>query len=163
MSSRLTQVLLGLSLLLNCFVLAGFVYRTWIAPPFVQHGEPPPRRGGPVEMVMQDLQLTDAQRAAFRGVVDKYAEQRHQRWGEIQKLRDGMQAELQKPQIDLAKVDSLVDEMTKLRGEQFKQNMAALAEITPQLTDEQRARLHKLFTERFGRRPERPEDRRPPK
>ena len=33
MSSRLTQLLLALSLLLNCFALAGFVYRSWIAPP----------------------------------------------------------------------------------------------------------------------------------
>ncbi|MEA2853200.1 MAG: hypothetical protein QOE02_3219, partial [Rhodospirillaceae bacterium] len=33
MSSRLIQVLLALSLLLNTFVLAGFVYRSWIEPP----------------------------------------------------------------------------------------------------------------------------------
>lgn len=165
MSSRLAQVLLGLSLLLNCFVLAGFVYRTWIAPPFPMHGGPPPRRGGPVELVMQDLGLSETQRTAFRAVIDKYADQRRQRWGEIQKLRESMLTELQKPQIDLAKVDSLVEDMTKLRAEQFKQNMATLAEITPQLTDQQRDRLHKLFAERFGRRPPppRPEGGRPPK
>jgi len=33
MSSRLIQVLLALSLLLNTFVLVGFVYRSWIVPP----------------------------------------------------------------------------------------------------------------------------------
>ena len=33
---RLIQVLLALSLLLNTFVLAGFVYRSWIAPPAVR-------------------------------------------------------------------------------------------------------------------------------
>ena len=43
MSSRLTQVLLALSLLLNCFVLAGFVWRTWIEPPALHRaGGPPP-------------------------------------------------------------------------------------------------------------------------
>ena len=38
MSPRLIQLLLGLSLLLNCFVLAGFVYRSWIAPPVFDFG-----------------------------------------------------------------------------------------------------------------------------
>ena len=33
MTSRWLQILLGLSLLLNAFVLAGFVWRTWIEPP----------------------------------------------------------------------------------------------------------------------------------
>ena len=70
MTSRLIQILLGLSLLLNTFVLAGFVYRSWIAPPFDMHGMPPPPRGAPglpgqpggprlnpVEMVVRDLDL----------------------------------------------------------------------------------------------------------
>ena len=43
MSSRLIQLLLALSLLLNTFVLVGFVYRSWIEPPaFERHAPPPP-------------------------------------------------------------------------------------------------------------------------
>ena len=41
MGGRLIQLLLAMSLLLNTFVLAGFVYRSWIAPPF-DHAMPPP-------------------------------------------------------------------------------------------------------------------------
>ena len=40
MSSRLMQVLLALSLLLNTFVLAGFVYRSWIEPPAFERRAP---------------------------------------------------------------------------------------------------------------------------
>ena len=48
MSSRLMQVLLALSLLLNTFVLVGFVYRSWIAPPpfEARRAAAAPRPGG---------------------------------------------------------------------------------------------------------------------
>jgi Spy/CpxP family protein refolding chaperone len=151
MSSRLTQVLLGLSLLLNSFVLAGFVYRTWMAPPMPQHAGPPPRpRGGPIELLIQELHISADQRKALQSVLDRYGEQRRGRFREIQQIRESMAAELQKPQLDLAKVNPLVDHMQQLRGEGFKENMAVIAEILPQLSEEQRAEFHKLMAERFG-------------
>ena len=61
-----------------------------------------------------------------------------------------MAAELQKPQLDLAKVDPLVDRMQQLRGDGFKENMAVIAEMLPKLTEEQRTEFHKLMAERFG-------------
>lgn len=151
MSSRLTQVLLGLSLLLNCFVLAGFVYRTWVAPQFPPHAGPPPRpRGGPIEMLIQDLHVSDDQRKALKGALDRYGEHRRDRFREMQKLRESMAEELQKPALDLGKIDPLVDEMQQLRGELFKENMAVIAEMMTKLTDEQRDELHKIMAERFG-------------
>jgi Spy/CpxP family protein refolding chaperone len=150
MSSRLTQVLLGLSLLLNCFVLAGFVYRTWIAEP-ERAGPPPPRgRGGPIEMLMHDLKINADQRKALQGTIDKYGEHRRDRFRELQKLREAMAVELQKPQLDMAKIGPLVDQTQQLRGELFKENMAVIADMTPQLTEEQRTELHKIMAERFG-------------
>ena len=76
MSSRLTQVLLALSLLLNTFVLVGFVYRSWIAPPHVRAlptPPPPGQRPSALETVTHDLNLDDSQRQALRGVFDQYA------------------------------------------------------------------------------------------
>src|SRR5262245_20246347 len=101
MSSRLMQVLLGLSLLLNCFVLAGFVYRTWIAPPSAVHGGPPPQppgqRASPLEVLAQDLKLNDEQHKALQPVLDQYASGRRDRFREMQKIREQMMAEMQKP------------------------------------------------------------------
>jgi Spy/CpxP family protein refolding chaperone len=149
MSSRLTQVLLGLSLLLNCFVLAGFVYRTWIAEP--ERAGPPPRpRGGPIDMLIHDLKISEDQRKSLQGELDKYGEHRRERFREMQKVREAMAAELQKPQLDLAKINPLVDQMQQLRGDLFKENMAVIADMLPKLTADQQGELHKIMNERFG-------------
>ena len=152
MSLRFTQVLLGLSLLLNCFVLAGFVYRTWIAPPpFAEAGpRPAPPRGGPLEMLARDVKLDDAQRQALKGLFDRYADERHQRFRDIQKIRESMAEELSKPKFDMARLDSLVDQMTVLRTDLQKQNLAAIAELAAELRPDQRQRLHTILAERFG-------------
>src|SRR6187402_1554433 len=107
MSSRLTQVLLALSLLLNCFVLAGFVYRSWIDPPHWQG-----RMGGqsgyrsPLDALSQDLKLDDTQKQALKGLFEQYSTTRRDRFGEIQKVREAMSAELQKPEFDMTKIEA---------------------------------------------------------
>src|SRR5882762_498810 len=90
MSSRLIQVLLALSLLLNTFVLMGFVYRSWIEPPpFERHAPPPPgQRPSALETMTHDLNLDDGQRQGLRGVFEQYAASRRDRLREIQKLRE---------------------------------------------------------------------------
>lgn len=150
MSSRLTQFLLALSLLLNCFVLAGFVYRTWIAPPELPRMGPPPGRGGPLEMLSQALKLDEAQRKALHASFEKYAEQRRSRFHEIQQIREQMVTELKKPEFDMTQIDSLVDQMSKLRTEQQKENLASIAELAGQLRPDQRQHLHEILAERFG-------------
>ncbi|MBV8394232.1 MAG: periplasmic heavy metal sensor [Alphaproteobacteria bacterium] len=154
MSGRFTSLLLGLSLLLNCFVLAGFVYSTWIVPPEHRFGPPPGGPGGPprspLEALTQDLKLDDKQRDAVRGTLDQYAKNRHERFLEIGKLREQLVAELKKPDFDLARINDLVDQATKLRGELQKENLASIAQIAPQLTPEQRDRLHTLLADRYG-------------
>ena len=82
MSSRLMQLLLALSLLLNTFVLAGFVYRSWIEPPaFERHLPPPPpgQRPSQLETMAHDLNLDDGQRQALRTVFEQYSTTRRER------------------------------------------------------------------------------------
>ena len=160
MSSRLTQVLLALSLLLNCFVLAGFVYRSWIEPPHWQRRwRPPPGQPAlsPLEALAQDLKLDDSQKQALQPLFEQYsttpaatasARSRRcaRRWS----------AELQKPEFDMAKIDALVDQMTGLRAEQQKENLRSIAQLAPQLQPEQRDELHKILAERYGSPPARP-------
>jgi Spy/CpxP family protein refolding chaperone len=165
MSARLTQVLLALSLLLNCFVLAGFVWRTWIEPPpFHRAGGPPPgpRNMSPLEALAQDLELDTAQRQELRSVFDHYADARRDRFREIQKVRDAMVTELQKPDFDLAKIDPLIDQITELRRDAQKQNMRSIAELASKLKPAQRDKLHKILADRYGNPPWAAGNRPPP-
>src|SRR5262249_40183617 len=133
MSTRWLQLLLALSLLLNTFVLAGFVYRSWIMPPGFERGGPPPPPPGPrtsaLEMVTHELDLSDAQRQSLKAVFDQYATARRERVREIQKLREQIAAEYRKPTVDLARLDMLVDELTKLRAEFQKEMFRSLAQV----------------------------------
>ncbi|MGZ3340657.1 MAG: Spy/CpxP family protein refolding chaperone [Reyranella sp.] len=161
MSSRLIQVLLALSLLLNTFVLAGFVYRSWIEPPaFERHLPPPPppgQRPSPLEMMAHDLNLDDGQRQALRAVFEQYSATRRERLREIQKVREQIGAEYKNPTVDMARVDTLIDQLTKLRAEQQKEYLGSLNQLAAQLKPEQRDRMHQILAERlampFGQRP----------
>src|SRR5262245_49033507 len=155
MSPRLTQVLLALSLLLNCFALAGFVWRGWIEPPPVHRtgGPATPRGMSPLEALAQGLELDASQRQELKPILDRYAEARRDRFREIQKLRDAMVVELQKPDFDMAKIDPLIDQITQLRSEAQKQNMRSIAEMASKLKPEQRDKLHKILADRYGNPP----------
>ena len=151
MSSRLLQVLLALSLLLNTFVLMGFVYRSWIAPPQFERPTPPPpgQRPSALETVTHDLNLDDSQRQALRGVFDQYATTRRERLREIQKLRDQLSAEYRRPTIDMARVDMLIDQLTRLRADMQKETLRSFTQLETQLKPEQRERMHQVLAERL--------------
>ncbi|WP_289297065.1 periplasmic heavy metal sensor [uncultured Reyranella sp.] len=164
MSSRVIQALLGLSLLMNAFILAGFVYRSWIDPPSEWQGLPPPppprgapghpgQPGGPrlnpVEMVAQDLDLDGEQRKLMQTLFDQYAKARRDRLQDIQRFREQMSAELRKTSLDMAKVDALIDQVSRLRAEQQKETLRTLTQLDPALRPDQRERLQRLLVERI--------------
>lgn len=156
MSFRLTQVLLALSLLLNCFILAGFIYRSWVDPPPHWQGRvggPPPGQPGfrsPLDALSQDLKLDDTQKQALKGLFEQYSATRRERFGEIQKVREAMSTELQKPEFDMTKIDALVEQMSLLRADQQKENLRSISQLSPHLRPEQRDELHKILAERYG-------------
>ncbi len=161
MSSRLIQLLLALSLLLNTFVLVGFVYRSWIAPPpFERHMPPPPgppgSRPGPLDIVVHELDLDDAQRQALRGVFDHYSTMRRERLSEILKLREQIAAEYSRPATDIARVETLIDQLTKLRADLQKETLRSIFQLEPQLKPEQREHLHRILAERLAGPPRPP-------
>lgn len=159
MSSRLMQVLLALSLLLNTFVLVGFVYRSWIAPPAFERPMPPPpgQRPSPLEMMARDLNLDDGQRQALRSVFEQYSAARRERQREIQKVREQIAAEYKHPAVDMTRVDALIDQLTKARAELQKEYLGSLNQLAAQLKPDQRDHMHQILAERlampFGQRP----------
>lgn len=156
MVTRLPWLLLTLSLLLNLFVLTGFVYRTWIAPPAFEHRPPPPGgRPSLFSSLARDLDFDDKQRAALKALVDANVSTRQQHQHDLQQLRDELLAELGHPQPDTARLDLLVERSQTLRSDQQKAFFHMLAQLVPQLSAEQRERLQKMMAERmaFGGRP----------
>lgn len=158
MSLRITQVLLGLSLLLNAFVLAGFVFHSWIEPP-PRYAVGPRRWGNPLEALAQDLKVDDAQKKELQPLFDQYTNARRDRFHDIAKVREEMTAELQKPSFDMAKIDSLIGQMMALRVDGQKQNIRTIDQMAQKLRPEQRDELHKILAERYGR----PPGQRPPR
>jgi Spy/CpxP family protein refolding chaperone len=161
MNSRLLQVLLGLSLLLNTFVLVGFVYRSWIAPPPFEMHRPPPGMPGqpgapggprfnPVEMVAHDLVLDAEQRKVMQGLFDQYAKERRERLQAIGRLREQTSAEMVRTPLDLAKIDTLIDQVSQLRAEQQKETLRTLTQLQPSLRPDQLERFQKVLVERIA-------------
>jgi Spy/CpxP family protein refolding chaperone len=160
MSSRLMlQVLLTLSLMLNAFVLAGFVYRSWIVPPPFERQMPPPPppqqgqappRPSVLEMVTRDLDLDDRQLTSLKGVFEQYANVRRDRLRDIQKLREMLAAEYRRPTVDMARVDMLIDQLTRARAEQQKETLRSFAQLEAQLRPDQRERMHQILADRLA-------------
>src|SRR5258708_8987064 len=145
MSSRLIQVLLALSLVLTTFVRGGFVSRGWTEPPaFERHLPPPPpgQRPSPLETMAHDLSLDDGQRQALRTVFEQYSTTRRERQRDVQKVREQIAAEYKHPTVDMTRVDTLIDQLTKLRAEQQKEYLGSLNQLAAQLKPEQRDRMH---------------------
>lgn len=174
MTSRLVQILLGLSLLLNTFVLAGFIYRSWIEPPFDMHRMPPPPRGSPglpgqpggprlnpVEMVARDLDLDADQRKVMQELFDQYAKERRERLQAIARLREETGMEISRRPLDMAKIDTLVDQVSQLRAEQQKETLRTLTQLEPSLQPGQRERLQRLLVDRVASPPPPPPPRPP--
>ncbi len=171
MGPRVLQALLALSLLLNTFVLVGFVYRSWIEPPFGMHPPPPPHGGpgqpgrpagprfNPVEMVVRDLGLDGEQRQKMKDLFDRYANERRERLMEIQRVREQTGVEMGRTPVDMARIDDLIDQVSHLRAEQQKETLRTLLELQPSLRPDQRARLQELLVDRVAPPPPPP---RPP-
>ncbi|SEP50025.1 protein refolding chaperone Spy/CpxP family [Rhodospirillales bacterium URHD0017] len=155
---RLVTVALALSLLLNGFFVAGFVYRGWVAPlPFEQRlplppppAPPPPQaRPSALEIVAGDLNLDPRQRQALRGVFEQHAQVRRERSREMQKVREQIVAEYKRQPLDQARLAPLIDRMGELRADQQKETVHALSQMEAQLDPEQRVKMHQILVDRL--------------
>jgi Spy/CpxP family protein refolding chaperone len=156
---RLITVALALSLLLNGFFVAGFVYRGWVGPlpfeprmlPLPPPPPPPPPQARPsaLEIVAGDLNLDPAQRQALRGVFEQHTQVRRERSREMQKVREEIVAEYKRSPIDHNRLAPLIDRMGDLRADQQKETVRALAQMESQLDPEQRVKMHQILVDRL--------------
>ena len=164
---RLITVLLALSVLLNGFFVAGFVFRGWIAPlPFDQRMPPPPPPGGrlsALETVAGDLNLAPALRQELSGVFEQHAQVRRDRSREMQRLREQIVAEYRRIPLDQSRLDPLIDKLGDLRADQQKETLRALVQLETKLNPEQREKMHQILVDRLLSSPwSRPPGRSPP-
>ncbi len=153
---RLITVALALSLLLNGFFIAGFVYRGWVAPlPFEQRlplpPPPPPPPGGrpsPLEAVAGALNLDPGQRQTLQGVFEQHSLTRRDRSREIQQIREQIVAEYRRIPLDQSRLDLLIDKLGDLRADQQKETLRALVQLEAQLNPEQRVKMHQILVDR---------------
>jgi Spy/CpxP family protein refolding chaperone len=148
---RLITVALALSLLLNAFFIAGFVFRGWIAPlPFEQRVAPTPgSRPSALETVAKEVNLDEKQRQALRGIMEQHAKVRRERADEMQKVREQIVDEYRRTPLDQARLDPLVDKLGDLRAEQQKETVRALMQFEAELSPQQRERMHQVLVDRL--------------
>ncbi len=154
---RLITVALALSLLLNGFFVAGFLYRSWVAPlPFEQRlplpqpsPSPPGGRLSPLEAVAGALNLDPGQRQTLQGVFEQHSQTRRDRSRDIQQIREQIVAEYRRIPFDQARLGSLIDKLGDLRADQQKETLRALAQLEAQLNPEQRVRMHQILVDRL--------------
>lgn len=150
---RLITVALALSLLLNAFFVAGFVFRGWIAPAtFDQRMPPPPPPGGrlsALETVAGDLNLAPGQRQELSGVFEQHAQVRRDRSRDMQRLREQIVAEYRRIPLDQSRLDPLIDKLGNLRADQQKETLRALVQLEAQLNPEQRVKMHQILVDRM--------------
>ena len=150
---RWIPVALVLSLLLNAFFVAGFVFRGWIAPlPFAERSASPPAPGArlsALETVAKEIKLDDRQRDSLRDVMEQHIETRRERSRAIQGVREQILAEYKRIPLDQARLDPLIDKLGDLRVEQQKETVRALSAMEAQLGPEQRQRMHEVLVDRI--------------
>ena len=150
---RWLPVALVLSLLLNAFFVAGFVFRGWIAPlPFEQRAAPPPpspaARPSALEAVANDINLDERQRQVLRGLIEQHAKARRERSREMQKVREQIVAEYRRIPLDKTLLAPLIDKLGDLRADQQKDTVSALSEMEAELNPDQRQRMHQVLVDR---------------
>lgn len=149
---RLITVALALSLLLNAFFVAGFVFRGWIAPATFDQRMPPPPPGGrlsALETVAGDLNLAPGQRQELSGVFEQHAQVRRDRSRDMQRLREQIVAEYRRIPLDQSRLDPLIDKLGDLRADQQKETLRALVQLEAQLNPEQRVKMHQILVDRM--------------
>lgn len=149
---RLITVALALSLLLNAFFVAGFVFRGWIAPATFDQRMPAPPPGGrlsALETVAGDLNLAPGQRQELSGVFEQHAQVRRDRSRDMQRLREQIVAEYRRIPLDQSRLDPLIDKLGDLRADQQKETLRALVQLEAQLNPEQRVRMHQILVDRM--------------
>jgi Spy/CpxP family protein refolding chaperone len=134
--SRLLWLALGLSLVLNAFLVGTLVW--WVN---ANRLMPPAER---FQQIGRELNLNDDQRDAFQQLVIEMRRNGRTLHDSNEPLIEKIWGEMGKPQADLASIDRLVDQATENRRAYQRSMAGALSRFLSSLTPEQRSQFVEL-------------------
>jgi len=119
--------------------------------PLFSYGQPQDRPGRFGEF----LDLTPEQKAKLEEFRKAGAEERQAQFEKMRKLREDLGEAMKDPDANESKINGLIDEMSKLRGERMKRGLARTREMKKIFTPEQQEKLAKLRDRMADRRGDR--------
>jgi Spy/CpxP family protein refolding chaperone len=145
MRTKLPWILLALSVALNVFAVAGFLYAKH------RHESRMMDRSF-VMAATRDLDLNAAQKEALEKMRADIRKSSSDIRDEMRPLRRDLLVELGKDQPDFAAVDRKIDDLGDVQGKRFKAMVRAVHDFQQTLTPEQRAAFRKAMSDHMARR-----------
>ena len=116
--------------------------------PLLGYGQPQDRPG----RFERFLDLTPEQKTKLEEFRKSRAEERQAHFEKMRALREDMREAMKDPEANEAKLNGLIDEMSKLRADRMKSGLARARETRKILTPEQREKLARLRDRMADRR-----------
>jgi Spy/CpxP family protein refolding chaperone len=124
----------------RCFLKLALVLFVFALIPLLGYAQPRERLGRFGEF----LELTPEQKAKLEEFRKSGAEERQAHFEKMRKLREEMRGAMKDPEANEGKINGLIDEMSKLRADQMKRDLARTREMKKIFTPEQQEKLAKL-------------------
>lgn len=145
MRAKLPWILLAVSIVLNIFVIGGFVYTKRVA-------ESRMMDRSPIMAAARELNLSGPQKEAFEKMRADIRKSSSDIRNEARPLRRELLGELAKPQPDFAAVDRKIDDLGDVQGKKYKAMVRSVHEFQQSLTPEQQEAFRKGIRENSLRR-----------
>jgi Spy/CpxP family protein refolding chaperone len=116
--------------------------------PLLGYAQPQDRPG----RLERFLDLTPEQQAKLEEFRKAGAEERQAHFEKMRKLREDMREAMKNPEANEAKINGLIDEMSKLRADQMKRGLARKMEMKKIFTPEQQEKLARMRDRMADRR-----------
>ena len=97
--------------------------------------------GEGLKRMVSDLKLDDAQKAKIMPIVDQLKTNTKNNWSQMNDLDKQIHQQVSSDKMDLTTLNGLVDQKTKLIGDNMKAKFTAESQIMSNLTAEQRTTL----------------------
>ncbi len=166
MKNKLLTFGLILLFVVNISALVTFAYNRWVKPPSKFH---PPSSVESAPLMPRQLSLSHEQLKCFGDIRSSYEAEIQEIQAQIQEKRRTLVGEMKKDSPDMASIDKLIEEISRLQVEMQKKAVLNLFKEKEVLTPEQREKFFRLFEDHVCpqqknhyRDPLRPEEERCP-
>lgn len=90
-----------------------------------------------MDEIVRDIGVTDDQKAKIDAHREQMKTRNEKAWKEMAEKREALRGELEKPEVDTAKIDSLIGEISALHAQKTRNHVDGILEVRSILTPEQ--------------------------